>query len=185
MIRLIFIIVLALTAATTRGGELKPVTAASLGTDPTPGMVFEIELEALDGRRVRLSDHRGKVIVLNFWASWCFPCRYEMPHLQAIHERFEDRGLTVIAVAVDDELAAARAFQQRYQFSFPMLFDGAGESKRALGVEGVPETYILDRQGDLMRFEDPVTRVISARINDPTVWESATTLEWLEELVGR
>ena len=152
------------------------------GADNPPEL--DVELHTLTGEAVRLSDYAGKVIVLNFWASWCFPCRYEMPYLQKIHDRFEDRGLVVVAVAVDDELEPARAFQAKYGFTFPMLFDADGVSKRALSVAGVPETYIIDRSGNLVPVRDPATGVLSPVINNPTVWEGEAIIELLSDLVS-
>ena len=78
------------------------------------------ESQLLEGdTTVRLSDFAGDVVLLNFWASWCFPCRYEMPHFQKIHGTFKDRGLTVVAVAVHDKLEDARAFQ-RFDLGTPI-----------------------------------------------------------------
>lgn len=145
---------------------------------------LDVPMQTLEGEEVRLADFAGKVIVLNFWASWCFPCRYEMPHLQAIHNRFEDQGLVVVAVAVDDELEPARAFQAEYGFDFPMLFDANGIVKQALGVSGVPETYIIDRRGHLIPVKDPATGVSSTLINNPMVWESDAIIELLTEVVA-
>lgn len=145
---------------------------------------LDIPVQTLHGEEARLTDYAGQVIVLNFWASWCFPCRYEMPHLQKIHNRFEDQGLVVIAVAVDDELPPARAFQAEHGFTFPMLFDADGTAKKAMGVGGVPETYIIDRLGNLIPVRDPATGVSSIVINNPMVWESDSIIELLTELVA-
>ena len=145
---------------------------------------LDVPVQTLGGEEVRLADYAGKVIVLNFWASWCFPCRYEMPHLQKIHNRFKERGLVVVAVAVDDELEPARAFQAEHGFDFPMLFDASGSVKQAMGVSGVPETYIIDRRGHLVPVKDPATGVSSTLIDNPMVWESDAVIELLTEVVG-
>ncbi len=142
-----------------------------------------VEILTLDGRKQALSDFKGKVVVVNFWASWCFPCRYEMPLLQKVHDRFKHQGFTVVAIAVDDRLADARAYQSEKRFTFPMLFDGEGVSKRAFGVESVPETYVIGRDGKPVGFRDPKTGEISTLINDPTVWESEAIVAFLSGLV--
>ena len=146
---------------------------------------LDITLPALSGESVRLSDYSGKVIVLNFWASWCFPCRYEMPSLQKIHDRFNAQGLVVIAVAVDDELVPAQTFQAKYGFTFPMLFDAEGVAKLAMNVSGVPQTYIIDRAGNLISVRDPATGVSSPLIDNPMVWEGEEIIELLSEIVSQ
>ena len=142
-----------------------------------------VEILTLDGRKQALSDFKGKVLVVNFWASWCFPCRYEMPLLQKVHNRFKHRGFTVVAIAVDDKLADARAYQSEKRFTFPMLFDGEGISKRAFGVESVPETYVIGRDGKLAPFRDPQTGEVSTLINNPRVWEGEAIVAFLAGLV--
>jgi cytochrome c biogenesis protein CcmG/thiol:disulfide interchange protein DsbE len=119
-----------------------------------------------DGRRVRaptltlprlaseapasLSDYRGKVVVLNFWASWCAPCREESPLLQRWHERIRSRGGTVIGVNVLDVRSDARAFVEEYGLRYPMLRDGSSDSGEAFGVVGYPETFVIDRRGRIV-----------------------------------
>jgi len=142
-----------------------------------------VEVRTLEGQTQPLSEFKDKVVVVNFWASWCFPCRYEMPLLQKVYDRFKDRGFTVVAIAVDDVLADARAYQAEKRFTFPMLFDGEGASKRAFGVESVPETYVIGRDGKPVPFRDPKTGEISTLINDPTVWKSEAIVAFLSGLV--
>lgn len=146
---------------------------------------LDLALSTLDGSKIMLSDFKAKVTVVNFWASWCFPCRYEMPRLEALHERFSDRGLAVVAIAVDDGMPPARAFRDKGGFSLPMLFDATGVSKRAFHVDGVPETYVVDADGRLLPFEDPRTHETSVRINDPTVWEGEEIVEFLIDALAR
>ena len=94
-----------------------------------------------------LSDYRGRVVVLNFWASWCVPCREESPLLQRWHERIRSRGGTVLGVNVLDVRSDARAFVEEYGLKDPMLRDGGTDSGDAFGVVGYPETFVLDRRG--------------------------------------
>lgn len=144
-----------------------------------------VQVQHLDGGSIDLSELKGKVTVVNFWASWCFPCRYEMPLLQNVHNRFKDEGLTVIAIGVDDEFEAIKAFQDQYKFIFPVVFDGPGAVKKVFGVDAVPETYIVGHDGALIPFKDPKTLKESTLINDPTVWEGPEIIEFLEAVVNQ
>jgi cytochrome c biogenesis protein CcmG/thiol:disulfide interchange protein DsbE len=94
-----------------------------------------------------LSDYLGQVVVLNFWASWCVPCRDESPLLQRWHERIRSKGGTVLGVNVLDVRSDARAFVKDYGLTYPMLRDGSSDSSEAFGVVGYPETFVIDRRG--------------------------------------
>ncbi len=142
-----------------------------------------VEVRTLDGQTQPLSEFKGKVVVVNFWASWCFPCRYEMPLLQKVHNRLKHQGFTVVAIAVDDRLADARAYQSGKRFTFPMLFDGEGVPKRVFGFDSVPETYVIGRDGKPVPFRDPQTGEGSTLINDPRVWEVKAIVAFLAGLV--
>jgi cytochrome c biogenesis protein CcmG/thiol:disulfide interchange protein DsbE len=108
----------------------------------------EITLPKLDGGgRASLSDYRGQVVVLNYWASWCEPCRDESPLLQRWHERLSKDGATVLGVNVQDVDGDARAFIEEYGLTYPMLRDGPGDTRDDLGILGLPETFVIDRRG--------------------------------------
>jgi len=107
-----------------------------------------LELPRLSGGgRASLADFRGQVVVLNFWASWCEPCREESPLLQRWHERLRRSGGTVVGVDVLDVSSDARAFAARYGLRYPLLRDREGESLRDFEVAGQPWTFVLDRAG--------------------------------------
>ena len=107
-----------------------------------------VNLQRLEGGgAASLSDYRGKVVVLNFWASWCAPCRDESPLLQRWHTRIRSRGGTVLGVNALDVRSDARAFVREYGLTYPMLRDGSTNSGEAFGVVGYPETFVIDRRG--------------------------------------
>jgi cytochrome c biogenesis protein CcmG/thiol:disulfide interchange protein DsbE len=93
-----------------------------------------------------LADHRGKIVVLNFWASWCEPCRDEMPELQRVHERLGDEGL-VLGIDSRDNTEDAQAFLKTFGATFPSLRDRDGSYSREFGGTGYPETFVIDREG--------------------------------------
>jgi cytochrome c biogenesis protein CcmG/thiol:disulfide interchange protein DsbE len=94
-----------------------------------------------------LADHRGKVVVLNVWASWCEPCKTEMPLLQRTHDRIASEGGLVLGIDVQDSTDRALAFLRDNEIDFPSLRDRDREYVRQLGVSGYPETFLIDRRG--------------------------------------
>jgi cytochrome c biogenesis protein CcmG/thiol:disulfide interchange protein DsbE len=107
-----------------------------------------LALPKLDGGgRASLADYRGQVVVLNYWASWCDPCRDESPLLQRWHERLQEDGATVLGVDVQDLEDDARDFIEEYGLTYPMLRDGPGDTREDFGILGLPETFVIDRSG--------------------------------------
>jgi cytochrome c biogenesis protein CcmG, thiol:disulfide interchange protein DsbE len=95
----------------------------------------------------RLADWRGKVVVLNFWASWCGPCREESPMLQRWHQRIRRAGGTVLGVDVQDVTSDAQRFIREHRLTYPMLRDGEGDTAKPFEILGYPETLVIDRRG--------------------------------------
>jgi cytochrome c biogenesis protein CcmG, thiol:disulfide interchange protein DsbE len=109
-------------------------------------------LTAIDGSQVKLSDLRGKVVLLNFWATWCPPCKAEMPDLNALHQQYgSQRGFMVIAIdAGDDSPEAVKAFAQQYGLDFPLLLDPGDQVSDGLyTVRALPTSLLIDRQGKI------------------------------------
>ena len=115
-----------------------------LAGEPAP----ELELPRLSGNGVgSLADYRGKVVVLNFWASWCEPCRGEAPALEEFHRANEDR-VTVLGINLDDATDDAIAFVREFGLTYPQLRDGDGRERRdAYGMTGFPESFVVDPEG--------------------------------------
>jgi cytochrome c biogenesis protein CcmG/thiol:disulfide interchange protein DsbE len=111
---------------------------------PTP------TLSKLEGSgKSSLAAYKGKVVVLNYWASWCEPCRKEAPLLESWQKRLQAKGGTVLGIDVLDVSDDARAFIRRYKLSYPTLRDGDGSSQAALGILAYPESFVIDRQGKI------------------------------------
>lgn len=121
---------------------------AAVPADDAEPLVFR----ELDGAERRLSEYRGKVVVLNFWATWCIPCREEMPLLAGIQKRYAERGVVVIGASADDESTASEipGFVRKIGITFPVWKGATTEHMRALGLgTGLPVTAILDQNGQV------------------------------------
>ena len=106
-------------------------------------------LRTLNGKRVSLHDYRGKVVLLHFWATWCKPCREELPTLQQLWEGLKGEELVLLAVAVDGRgKKQVEDYIGRYHFTFPVLLDAGGEVRRSYIVRGIPTTYIIGKDGN-------------------------------------
>jgi peroxiredoxin len=108
----------------------------------------DFSLGDLQGHTWQLSALKGKVVMLNFWATWCPPCRKEMPDLQAVYERFRSKGLIVLAVS-DEEPAKVRSFAEQAKWTFPVLLDTGGVVGKLFRLESLPKTFVYDRDGKL------------------------------------
>jgi cytochrome c biogenesis protein CcmG/thiol:disulfide interchange protein DsbE len=133
-----------------------PAAATTGGLIPSPREGFlapNFTLESLSGDRVTLSDMRGKAIVLNLWASWCPPCRAEMPAIQRVYQENHERGLEVLAVnmTAQDNLAAVETFIHEFNLTFPVLLDTGGEVGTTYLMRALPTTFFIDRDGVIQR----------------------------------
>ncbi|MFM9888634.1 MAG: peroxiredoxin family protein [Burkholderiales bacterium] len=100
-----------------------------------------------EGKKVALSDYRGKLVFLNFWASWCAPCRAEMPAMERLYRELKDKGFEILAVNVKDKRPDALALVKELKLSYPILLDPEGEVGLLYGAWGMPATYLIDRDG--------------------------------------
>jgi peroxiredoxin len=107
----------------------------------------EIGLRDLDGRPIRLSALRGKVVVVDFWASWCAPCREEMPVLERLYKKYKDDGLVVVGVSVDREKGNVRKFLKRNPVSFPIVHDSGHQVAGRYEPPRMPSSFIIDKRG--------------------------------------
>lgn len=123
----------------------RPVSAIDTPIVGRPAPAFD--LETLDGGRLSLADLRGSPVVLNFWASWCIPCREEAPLLTAAAADYAPSGLRLLGVVYQDSAENARAFMTQYGQTYPGLLDPDGRTAIDYGVFGIPETYFIDAAG--------------------------------------
>jgi cytochrome c biogenesis protein CcmG, thiol:disulfide interchange protein DsbE len=144
-ITIVSIIILAVTFGIVwlQSAKYEPLTVGKEAPD--------FVLPNLEDKNVRLSDYRGKVVFLNFWATWCKPCREEMPSMDVLYKNFEREGLVVLAVSIDRVTTKKDIppFISSMNLTFPVLVDSWGQTDKRYKLMGVPETYIIDQQGIL------------------------------------
>ncbi len=101
------------------------------------------------GAGVKLADYRGRVVYLDFWASWCTPCRESFPFMNELDRDFRDQGLSIVAVSVDKTVDEARGFLVRYPAQFALALDSTGACPSAYALAGMPSSYVIDRSGSI------------------------------------
>jgi peroxiredoxin len=136
-------------------------------------------LPDLHGQVVRLSQLRGKVVLLNVWATWCPPCRKEMPTMETLYQKMKGADFVMLAASQDvDGKNTVTPYLQEGGLTFPVLLDVNGEIGKKYGVTGYPETYIIDRQGDIVHhhigyndWSQPAVEASLRRLADQGIWE--------------
>jgi len=107
----------------------------------------DVTLHTAEGTAVQLADFKGKVLLVDFWASWCVPCKASFPALDAIYREYQPRGFAVLAVNLDEERKNAEAFLAAHPHVMPVLFDPQGAAPVAFGVKGMPTSFVIDKTG--------------------------------------
>jgi cytochrome c biogenesis protein CcmG/thiol:disulfide interchange protein DsbE len=148
-----------------------PMLASQMDVAPDPAPQAnhpapDFVLPALDGSSVRLSDFQGQVVLINVWATWCPPCRAEMPMLQAAYEQYANQGFTVLAVNLREPAPTVTAFMREYRLTFPALLDTDGQVSTDYRSSTLPSSFFVDRQGVIRAvYRGPMSRsVISGTV---------------------
>jgi peroxiredoxin len=132
-----FLFALALLAATS--GAQANITPQAAAPDFT--------LKSAEGRNLRLQEQRGQVVLVNFWASWCGPCRVEMPHLNKLYDKYRASGFTLLAVNIDDDPLHGAKTAERWGLKFPVLLDADKRVSKLYDLGSMPATVLIDRDG--------------------------------------
>jgi cytochrome c biogenesis protein CcmG, thiol:disulfide interchange protein DsbE len=124
----------------------------------------------LSGRKLTLADYRGKVVLLNFWATWCGPCRLEIPGFVDLQSKYRDQGLVVLGISMDEDPAPVREFYQRYRMNYPVAMGDDALADHFGGIMGLPTTFVIQRDGhiyaklmgaeDVGTFEEAITKLL-------------------------
>lgn len=119
---------------------------------PANGLIpsVDFQLPDLSGVDVKLSDYRGQIVFLNFWATWCGPCRSEMPSMEKVYNDLKDEGFVILAVDLAEDNATVQSFVDELGITFPVVLDGTGEVGGVYDARSIPTTYLIDRDGNLL-----------------------------------
>ena len=139
------------------------------GDIPAPDFTFP----GLDGKMVSLSDYKGKVVLVNIWATWCPPCVNEMPSMEKLYRKFKRENFEILAVSIDETGPKAVApFMEKTRLTFPALIDSKGAIKSVYRISAIPESFIIDKQGFLIK-----------KIVGPLDWASPQVFRFFSDLI--
>ncbi|MGH7774913.1 MAG: peroxiredoxin family protein [Candidatus Binatia bacterium] len=148
--------------------KLVPNLEPMKDSSPTP----DFTLANPSGKKLSLKDFRGKLVFLNFWASWCAPCREEMPAMERLHQEFKNKDFVVLAVNMKDKRKDALAFIRELKLTYPVVFDLDGQVGLLYGAWGLPTTYLIGPKGEGL-----------ARVWGPADWYSAGARQLIKALL--
>ena len=160
------ILALAFGVVWMQSSKYEPLTVGKVAPD--------FNLPDLNEKEIRLSDFRGKVVFVNFWATWCKPCREEMPSMEVLYKNFEKDGLVILAISID-RVTTKRdipPFVKALNLTFPILIDSWGQTDKRYKLLGVPETYIIDQQG-----------ILREKVIGPRDWTMLDNLQVVTQLL--
>ena len=131
-------------------------------------------LPDIDGIDVGISDYKGKIVFLNFWATWCPSCVVEMPAMERLHRRLKDKDFVMVAVSIQESASDVQRFFKQHKLSFTALLDSTGKTVPGFGIRAIPTTLILDKNGRIF-----------GRIMGPRKWDSRESIAMFQQLVDR
>lgn len=131
------------------GTLLSLFVVSHVGAAADSGAAPDFTLKSRDGSNIKLSELRGQVVMVNFWASWCGPCRQEMPLLEQLYQRYQPMGFTLLGVNVEEDSSAADKVLKDIPVSFPILYDSKNSVSESYQVRAMPSTFLIDRDGNV------------------------------------
>jgi len=134
----------------------------------------EVELKDPEGRTIRLSDFRGKIVFLNFWTTWCFDCRIEMPNMEKLHQKFKNRDFAMVTINLQESASQVKRFFKKFKLTFTALLDSDGEIGARFRITAIPTTFILNKEG-----------IIIGKVMGPRKWGDKNAFALFDYLTNR
>lgn len=134
----------------------------------------EIRLKNLNGQPVSLSDFRGKIVFLNFWTTWCYACRIEMPDMEKLHQKFKNKDFAMVSINLQESASQVKQFFKDFKLTFTALLDSDGEVGAHFMITSIPTTFILDKEG-----------IIIGKVMGPREWDGKKAFALFEHLTNR
>lgn len=159
------------TLAGNDSGELDRLFSGMGVIKSVNALPVEVRLMDLNGRPVRISDYRGKIVFLNFWTTWCFDCRIEMPHMEKLHQRFKDKDFAMVTINLQESAAQVKQFFKKFKLTFTALLDSDGEVGAHFRITAIPSTFILNKEG-----------IIIGKVMGPREWGGKRAFALFEHL---
>jgi peroxiredoxin len=147
-------------------------TALGISRPSSEIVAMDFRIDSLDGGSVKLSDFRGKVVLLNFWATWCGPCKAEVNDINTLYEKLKSEGFTVFTVDIRESARKVASFMKKNSLRFPVYLDESGEISAQYGITGIPTTFIVDPEGKIV-----------GRAIGPRPWSSTDSVEFMRSLI--
>jgi thiol-disulfide isomerase/thioredoxin len=141
-----------------------------LRTDPTP-VPEDIQLDDLVGNKVNMTEFKGKIIFLNFWATWCPPCRKEMPAMEKLHNKLQDQEFIMVSVSLKESARKVGEFFKKQNLTFAALLDPKGHASKKFGIAQIPTTFVLNKNGDII-----------GKALGPRRWERKAAVDFFKQL---
>ena len=162
-------------AAPSPGSVAEGLVKAGFSVPKADISAVEFSLPSLDGKTVSLASFKGNVVLLSFWATWCGPCKQELPSIQALYDKLKGKGLTVVAVDLMEDQKTVRDFARVHGMTFPVLIDGNGKVGGTYDAGSIPTNYLVDRKGRIL------ARVVGY---DGVDWTSPERLALFEKILS-
>ena len=160
------------TLAGTDSGELDRLFSDLGVIKSVNALPVEVRLMDMNGRPVRISDYRGKIVFLNFWTTWCFDCRIEMPHMEKLHQQFKNKDFAMVAINLQESISPVKQFFKDYKLTFTALLDSDGVVGAHFRITSIPTSFILDREG-----------IIIGKVMGPRKWGGKRAFALFEHLI--